>query len=312
MPETGEQPAQSPKAEAPRSRAGIRSSATLLAGIIFVGGIVLIAIVVVERGSTAFMIMGVGFVIVSMLLMLISQSESPQSFIDIDKSKESRADPLQYVLAEIRELRNQKQPSVDYDRLNALITAAQQMREGPNAATTFVAYFRTIERLLEEKASTADQKASILLDKGIAYSRLGIAFYIAAILIWQIVFAFNGFKAEYAYGLGSCSLLFIFIEFLSAWFLKQYRHFVDTSTYMMKLKAIFDRYMLSFLAARDALSEKDVDASSLASILELLKSDIKWPDTYLLKQGDISFAREVVDALAELTRSIKSSAGKSS
>jgi hypothetical protein len=81
---------------------------------------------------------------------------------------------------------------------------------------------------------------------------------------------------------------------------------------MMKLKAIFDRYMLSFLAARDALSEKDVDASSLASILELLKSDIKWPDTYLLKQGDISFAREVVDALAELTRSIKSSAGKSS
>ncbi|MDH8179558.1 hypothetical protein QIG81_27635, partial [Klebsiella pneumoniae] len=76
---------------------------------------------------------------------------------------------------------------------------------------------------------------------GTSYSKGGITFFITSIIVWQVLSWLTGFKEQYIYGMISCSLLFIFIEFLSAWFLKQYRHFVDTSTYHIKVKSIFDK-----------------------------------------------------------------------
>lgn len=165
----------------------------------------------------------------------------------------------------------------------------------------FSSYFNGIKVLLENKASDADEKASILLDKGIKYSLYGIVFFIMSIIAWQILSINFGFREHYVYGIVSCSILFIFVEFLSAWFLKQYRNYVDTSTYLIKIKSIFDRYMLVYLV----LDDKNKNTNEL---INLLSDDIKWPETYLLKSGDISFAKEAFETMSYFVQQAKKEA----
>lgn len=173
----------------------------------------------------------------------------------------------------------------------------------------FEAYFSNLRDVLESKATVADQKASILLDKGVAYSRLGILVFVASIILWQFVAWSSGFKAQHIYGIVSCSLLFIFIEFLSAWFLKQYRHFVDTSTYLIKVKSIFDRYLLSYYVAKefDLLDGEEKEGSQMAAVLALLRDDVKWPDDYMFKNADVNFARETLQSVSDLLKAARES-----
>jgi hypothetical protein len=237
------------------------------------------------------------------VLRLLLRQSRETTFYEVDrKTRYSRDDDqFQGILEELRALRRESK-SADPERLMALISAAQQDRKKgeDEIVASFAQYFLDVKGVLQDKADTADKKASILLDRGVAYSKLGIAFYVLSILAWQVVAWWHGFQAQFIYGIGSCSLLFIFIEFLSAWFLRQYRHFVDTSTYLMKVKAIFDRYMLTFLAVGGSSS-----STNNVALLEILSKEIKWPDSYLLRDADVSFAREVASSIAEVASSIR-------
>jgi hypothetical protein len=112
-------------------------------------------------------------------------------------------------------------------------------------------------------------------------------------------------KTEYVYGIVTTSLLFLFIEFLSAWFLKQYRHFVDTATYLLKVKAIFDRYYLIYLALKGAESQLAGDAKKLETLTSALTEDIKWPSDAHLTKADVAFAREALDSVSDLLKALK-------
>jgi len=100
-------------------------------------------------------------------------------------------------------------------------------------------------------------------------------------------------------------MLFIFIEFLSAWFLKQYRHFVDTSTYLIKVKSIFDRYALTYLALKDNIHTQKDGKEHLSALLSILRDDIQWPDDYMFKTADVNFAKEFVQSLGEVAKNLK-------
>ncbi|MBB3012044.1 hypothetical protein [Cupriavidus alkaliphilus] len=170
---------------------------------------------------------------------------------------------------------------------------------------SFERYFFDLKETLENKANDADKKASILLDKGTTYTRWGIFFFLASIVSWQVVSHFFGFKTEYIYGIISCSALFIFIEFLSAWFLKQYRQYVDTSTYLLKVKAIFDRYMLVYLANRGMSGLEEDEQKRAQFMLEQLSKEIAWPDSYLLKKQDVGFAKDAIKAIGGLAKELR-------
>ncbi len=43
-------------------------------------------------------------------------------------------------------------------------------------------------------------------------------------------------------------------------------------------------------------------------MFELLSADIKWPDSYLLKAGDIGFAREAMEAMTSMAQSMRQEA----
>ena len=182
----------------------------------------------------------------------------------------------------------------------------------PAALTTstkemFVTYFHTISKNLKDKADDADEKASILLDRGIGMTTFGIAFFIFSIISWQFLsYKTGGFKEQYIYGMISCSVLFIFIEFLSAWFLKQYRHFIDTSTYLLKVKAIFDRYLLTFYALNECPVDDASGKTHTKHIFSLLAEEIKWPDKSMVNGKDIGFAKEAMDAMSAVAKTLKS------
>ena len=171
---------------------------------------------------------------------------------------------------------------------------------------SFESYFNEIRRVLLEQAHISDQKASRLLDKGTLYSKWGIIFFVFSIIIWQILSWVTEFKVQYIYGIVSCSLLFIFIEFLAAWFLKQYRHFVDTSTYHIKVKSIFDKYMMSYLAIKSLGNETESSEPKYQLMLKILEDEIKWPDSQHLKNIDVSFAKEALDTMSYFMKAMKS------
>jgi hypothetical protein len=73
----------------------------------------------------------------------------------------------------------------------------------------------------------------------------------------------------------------------------------------MKVKSIFDRYMLTFLFAREEPAYDCANTATVSTLLEMLKADIKWPETYLLKQPDVAFAREALESLVDIAKRLR-------
>jgi hypothetical protein len=267
-----------------------------------------------------------GWMMIGAILIFISgeylksrtqHTRKEERFIDVDDRIEiSRGRDSSFIkkinrdsgaikkLTEEIEALKRAQPDIDYEKVEDLVRrqleSTRQLDQ--ELVKSFDSYFNGIRSTLEEKAASADRKASILLDKGTVYAQGGIKFFIISIVVWQTLSWLNGFETQYIYGMASCSVVFIFIEFLSAWFLKQYRQFVDTSTYLIKVKSIFDRYMLAYLVFKELSGD---GKEKLYEMIELLRDDIKWPETYLLKNSDISFTKEAMETMNFLLKNMR-------
>ena len=44
-----------------------------------------------------------------------------------------------------------------------------------------------------------------------------------------------------------------------------------------------------------------------SKLIDMLQDDIKWPDTYIIKKGDVSFAKEAIEALSYFANNAKES-----
>jgi hypothetical protein len=228
-----------------------------------------------------------------------------RSFSEIDeRAKRESLDvtTVREMTNEIRELSQAEK--IDYAKIEEIIKQQISHKEQPATSSDFRGHSFSLSRVLEEKARLSDEKASTLLDKGTFYVWVGIIFYLASIVVWQVVIVQSTFRPEFIYGMVSCTFLFLFIEFLSAWFLKQYRHFVDTSTYLLKVKAIFDRYHLLFLAIAGEKKDLSDDEAKSKLLSKALMDEFQWPSDSHLNKADVAFAKE---ALASLSSLIKAS-----
>lgn len=230
-----------------------------------------------------------------------------ERFVDVDARSRTEAHPLPYIQLIDKIAALEESSKTNVQELIAKFRA-DQSRTLTDDQSGFVQYFDSIRRVLEQKAAVADEKASILLDKGSNYSRFGITFFIFSIVAWQLIAHIFGFHVQHIYGIVSCSILFVFIEFLSAWYLKQYRQFIDTSTYLIKVKSIFDRYMLVYWASREASELSQDKRKSVVQLIDLLRQDIKWPETYLTKNPELSFAKEALETMTLFVKNVKDEA----
>ena len=232
------------------------------------------------------------------------QNRREERFVDVDARARPESQTLPYIrlIEKIGALEESSKSNIQ--EIIARFRS-EQINQTRTDSEGFVQYFESISRALEQKSAIADEKASILLDKGSNYSRFGIVFFIVAIVAWQLLAYLVGFQLQHIYGIVSCSVLFIFIEFLSAWYLKQYRQFIDTSTYLIKVKSIFDKYMLVYWATRESTLLGFDQKKSAQNLIEMLRADIKWPETYLTKNPDLNFAKEALETMTLFAKTMR-------
>lgn len=169
----------------------------------------------------------------------------------------------------------------------------------------FARYVQSVISSLDERISLSEQKASMLLDRGTSYLRGGIYFYVATIVLWQVAIFFTGFHSHVWVGIFSCSLTFLVVEFLAAWFLKQYRSYVDSSIAYLRVRSIFNRYMLSYYAISEFSCEGDAAGDARIQILKVLEEEIKWPELKDVNSNDFNFMLESMSSFTSALEKLR-------
>lgn len=169
----------------------------------------------------------------------------------------------------------------------------------------FKSTIKGMTEILQQQAEVYDEKASKLLDKGILYAALGIIFFLFSIVLWQVIFHLYGFNEAHIYGIISCASLFIAVEVISAWFLRQYRNFIDSATELLKIKAIFDKIMLLKIASEEVVSSESMEAQLGAT----LARDFVWPERISDKNRanvDMKTVNELLSIVQKMVKGSKS------
>jgi len=180
-------------------------------------------------------------------------------------------------------------------------------------------YLHNIINKLASNAQIADEKASVLLTRGVAFFLSGILLFIGSIMFWQHTVE-GEMKDIHVYGVFSCSLLFFIITFFSAWHLKQHRTFTDMATYHTKIELTFAKYLLAYKTVSELSSLSGIEHHASASdektyaeagkrgrekLIDLLCQEIKWPESATQNVPDVSFAQEAFESLTLLTKAAK-------
>lgn len=175
----------------------------------------------------------------------------------------------------------------------------------------FEKYLTKITDELDYQITLADKKASGLLDRGILFLALGLVFFIFSIFMWQ--YNFQELSPLVVMGMVSCTVAFVVVEFLAAWFLKQYKGFIDTSLAYARVRSHYERCLLSYHAVKEFDAADDVIQSSKSQLLQFLDREAKWPSSKQLNSNDFNYMLEsmasftaVLDKMKSLVKRAKS------
>lgn len=205
------------------------------------------------RGESTSALSGINRIAISALMKGASFSTAPFSSTLITK--------IDALLAEQQKLKNDKPVG----------------RERP-LGTAFELQICSVVESLDKHISLTEEKGSNLLDRGLQFLFGGIVFYVVVIAAWQLWAKYGEPKDSMMYvGMFASSVVFLVCEFLAAWFLKQYRHYVDASLACLRVKSVYDRYLLSYYAVKEIGNEADGVTEKLNRVLEAIKEDVMWP-----------------------------------
>lgn len=180
-----------------------------------------------------------------------------------------------------------------------------QVEAANNFVTPVELHIHKAIESLEGHIDLSDKKASKLLDTGTMYLRRGIYFYVGSIFVWQAVAHVWGVDHALIFGVVSCSLTFLVVEFLAAWFLKQYRNFNDSSMQFMKVKSVYDRYLLSYHSLMQFSEGSEVDKEARSLMLAVLEKEARWPELTGLKSADLNHMAQMFDSVGGMLEKAK-------
>lgn len=187
------------------------------------------------------------------------------------------------------------------DIMKALPSSAEE--EG-FPVSDFRSHLLSIVSGLDVHIKLADEKASKLLDTGTSYIRYGLIFYILSIVGWQIWGGKDGINSLIIAGMISCTVAFIVVEFLAAWFLKQYRSYVDSSMAYMRVRSHWDKFLLSYYVVREFAAGAD-GSSSRDELMKALSAEIKWPDIKQVNSNDFNYMLESMSSMTLVVEKMK-------
>jgi hypothetical protein len=173
----------------------------------------------------------------------------------------------------------------------------------PHLHTPFELYVNAIVKALDDRISLSEIKANLLLSQGKSLMGWGVLFYIVAIGAWQVVAHYWGYSYILLIGMISSSLLFVVIEFLAAWFLKQYRSYIDSSMAYLQARSVYNNYLLTYYA----LNQFDENADTKKVLVKMLGEKITWPSVKELSKNDFNYILESLSAFTGAVDKMKKS-----
>ncbi|WP_223497566.1 hypothetical protein [Pseudomonas sp. BF-R-16] len=264
------------------------------------------------------LLVSVGLLIIAISLIIV-RGQNKLNFVDIDKdSKASKQEDVE--LASYRDRSNEvyRQIISKLSTTNpsepvrpsseAILEYAEAMPVLESTTTSssknFEKYIEALIAVLDRHIEAADKKASLLLDTGMTYLWRGIYFYVVSIVVWQVVTSLNVIGSYAVWGIVSCSMTFLIVEFLAAWFLRQYKSYIDSSESLVRVRAVFNRYFLSYLSIKEFSDESHL-VEMRAQMLKVLEEDVKWPESVPQKAGDINHMIAMFDSVTGLLEKLK-------
>ena len=210
---------------------------------------------------------------------------------------------IEKIQKEIESIKSKSGES-DIDDLKKIlleIQGTEEKRSIEKAKLNYEGYFNSNIQAIIDTMSISGRRSNNLLVTGIVVILIGILVYLAMIFFWLDEFHTNGFQTYHIFGVVSTSLLFLFIEFLGAWFLKQHRRVSEEKLYLMKFKATIERTFQAYLLAKESNQENQLELHK--TLLDLFKTDLNFPSSNEVEYS--SFAKEAMGTISNLTDSIK-------
>ncbi|MDN4144971.1 bZIP transcription factor [Pseudomonas tohonis] len=190
--------------------------------------------------------------------------------------------------------------------LSATVAHELAVQSAISASKYFERCISETIKSLDDRISLAEEKSSVLLDTGTMYLRRGIYFYVFTIVAWQFVYyKFDVAGPNLWLGVVSCSLTFLVIEFLAAWYLKQYRSYVDSSVAYLRVRSTFSRYLLSYYAIREFEVGGELSDNGREQLLKVLEEQVKWPELKDLNRNDFNYMVEMLGSVAGVFEKFK-------
>lgn len=161
----------------------------------------------------------------------------------------------------------------------------------------FVDHMRLIIESLDKQIDYAEEKASRLLEAGRTFVKIGIWLYVASIILWQTYLYYISFNlnAGVIVGMVSTTAIFLIMEFLGAWYLKQYRHYGDSAFSYMKVRSSYSKYMLAYCAINEFGSSDPL--TSKADMLQALAESEKWPELKEVNSNDFNYMLQSMESM---------------
>lgn len=169
----------------------------------------------------------------------------------------------------------------------------------------FVEHMRSVIDSLDYQIDYAEEKASRLLESGRNFVKGGIWLYVFNIVLWQgylycIDFALS---PGVIFGMVSSTMVFLIMEFLGAWYLKQYRHYGDSAFSYMKVRSSYNKYMLAYCAILEFTTD-DYSAAK-DDMLRVLAEPERWPDLKDVNSNDFNYMLQSVDSMGTVFERLK-------
>ncbi|MFJ4115854.1 hypothetical protein ACIPV9_05425 [Pseudomonas psychrophila] len=174
----------------------------------------------------------------------------------------------------------------------------------------FVEHMRSIIESLDYQIDYSEEKASVLLETGRNFVRGGIWLYVSNIIIWQAYLYYIDFALSpgVIVGMVSSTMIFLIMEFLGAWYLKQYRHYGDSAFSYMKVRSSYNKYMLAYCAIYEFTTEDLSGAKE--DMLRVLAESEKWPDVKDVNANDFNYMLQSVDSMGAVFEKLKGVFGR--
>lgn len=179
--------------------------------------------------------------------------------------------------------------------------ASAELSTKSHLHTPFEIYANAVVEAIDKRIGLSEMKANGLLVKGQRMMGIGVAVYLFFIIFWQFLNHSWGYNEMILVGFISSSMLFIVLEFLAAWYLKQYRSFVDLSAAYLQIRCIYNNYLLTYYSLNQFSSETDIRDS----LAEMLARKIDWPSFNDMNKNDFNYMLSSIEGFSGVLDRLK-------